>query len=145
MTRHIFLVPMAMVLISACNAAGGDPSMDDAMRRDLEAVQAGTMLAPVGEGQKVVSAIEQTGKTQPRPTAPKPKAPPSASEVAQHDEPAPLPEPLVTQTAPVSGPAATRPTSTPRVSPPPPGGYKTVGEVIRNAPFPIKPATKPGG
>jgi hypothetical protein len=115
--------------------------MDDAMLRDLEAVQASAIeMAPGAERRQVVSAIEQTGVSQPRPTAPKPRAPQVATSVAQQQEPAPTPDPVVTQQAPVATtPTATRPTGPPKVSPPPPGGYKTVGEVIRNAPFPIKP------
>ncbi|MEX2177470.1 MAG: hypothetical protein WD801_02090 [Gemmatimonadaceae bacterium] len=146
MTRRSRIFPIAAaILLSACNAVGSADQMDDAMRRDLEAVQAGTIeLAPSGDGSKVVSAIEQTTTAQPRPTAPRPKAPPVSSQVAQSPDLEPTPEPQVAQEAPTSNePTATRPTNTPRVSPPPPGGYKTVGEVIRNAPFPIKPATTP--
>lgn len=142
MTRLKQLVPLAatMALMAACNASRDD-AMDDAMRRDLEAVQAGTMLAPSAPGQQVVSAIERTGTAQPRPTAPRPKAPPSTAQPDNSDQPAPTPDPVVAQQAPVSNePAASRPTSTPKVNPPPPGGYKTIGDVIRNAPFPIKPA-----
>jgi len=134
----------AVIALAACDREAPG-SMDDAMRRDLEAVQAGTIeMAPAGDGQRVVSAIEQTRRAQPQPKAPTPapRAPDVAREVAQNPEPEPTPDPVMTAPAPTSTePVATRPSSTPRVSPPPPGGYKTVGEVIRNAPFPIKPAT----
>jgi hypothetical protein len=132
----------AVIALAACDRAAPG-SMDDAMRRDLEAVQAGTIeMAPAGDGQKVVSAIEQTRRAQPQPRTPAPRAPDVAREVAQNAEPEPAPDPVSTAPAPTSTePVATRPSSAPRVSPPPPGGYKTVGEVIRNAPFPIKPAT----
>ena len=140
------LIAVALVLgplgLAACGGtSNAPPAMDDAMLRDLEAVQASAIeMAPGAERQQVVSAIEQTGRAQPRPTAPKPRAPQVAANVAQQQEPAPTPDPIVTQPAPVAtAPTASRPAGPPKVSPPPPGGYKTVGEVIRNAPFPIKP------
>lgn len=129
---------VAMMALAAC---GRDSAMDDQMKADLQAASAGSIeLAPAGATTKVVSGIEQVQRAQPRPTAPRPKAPPAARDVAESPDPEPTPEPRVAQQAPVSNePAATRPSSKPQVSPPPPGGYKTVGEVIRNAPFPIKP------
>lgn len=127
------------VALSACS---GRPEVDEQLKRDLEAASAGAIeLAPMGAGTKVVSGVEQIPRATPRPTAPRPKAPPVVSpRRAVSQDPAPSPEPQVVQQAPVSNePAAVRPTSTPRVQPAPPGGYKTVDEVIRNAPFPIKP------
>ena len=140
--RQTFLIlaPIAAITLAACS---GKPEVDDQLRRDLEAASAGSIeLAPMGAGTKVVSGIEQPRRAVPRPTAPRPKAPPMESErVAQSPDPAAVPDPRVAQQAPASSePVATRPVSNrPAVSPPPPGGYKTVGEVIRNAPFPIKP------
>jgi Flp pilus assembly protein TadG len=116
------------LLLAAC---GRQSTMDDQMRQDLEAASASTMeLAPTGGGQRVVSAIEQTGKVQPRVTKSR-----------QAEAPALTKKPETPQTVQqaASGPAATRPSQRPAVSPPPPGGYKTIGEVLRNAPFPIKP------
>ena len=53
----------AALLLASC---GRQSTMDDQMRQDLEAASASTMeLTPSGSGQRVVSAIEQTGKTQP--------------------------------------------------------------------------------
>lgn len=125
-------------------ACGGEPAMDDQMKSDLQAASAGSIeLAPAASGTKVVSGIEQVRRTQPRPTAPRTKALPVQHEVVESPDPEPTPEPRIVQQAPVSTePAAARPSSAPRVQPAPPGGYKTVDEVIRNAPFPIKPATK---
>lgn len=142
MRRYIYrrMAPIAAaVALAACS---GKPAVDDQLRQDLEAASAGAIeLAPMGNGTKVVSGVEQVRRETPRPTAPRPKAPPVESErVAESQDPAPTPEPRVVQQAPVNNePTATRPTSAPRVQPAPPGGYKTVDEVIRNAPFPIKP------
>jgi hypothetical protein len=103
--------------------------MDDALKRDLEAASAGSIeLAPKG-GQQIVSATELV-----------PLSKPVVTNTRRASAPAPRPKPHTPQVAPADDePAAQRPISTPKVSPPPPGGYKTVGEVIRNAPFPIKP------
>lgn len=133
------IAAVGAVLLAACNRA---PAVDEQLRKDLEAASAGGIeLAPMGAGTKVVSGVEQVKRAQPRPTAPRPKAPPMESErVAESPDPAPTPEPRVVQQAPVSNePAAVRPSTRPAVQPAPPGGYKTVDEVIRNAPFPIKP------
>ena len=140
--RHPFIriAPVATILVLAACSRGAE--VDEQLRRDLEAASAGAIeLAPMGTATKVVSGVEQVPRATPRPTAPRPKAPPVESRrVAESQDPAPTPEPRVVQQAPASTePAAARPTATPRVQPAPPGGYKTVDEVIRSAPFPIKP------
>lgn len=110
------------------------------MKRDLEAASVGGIeLAPNGTGTSVVSAIEsKQPPVQPRVT-------PTRRVLAPAKAPPPV-TPQVTATNPdtktSTEPVAPRPVARPAISPPPPGGYKTVNEVIRNAPFPIKPATK---
>lgn len=133
--RHFIRITSACsaLLLAAC---GQQSAMDEQMKQDLEAASAATMeLAPQGAGTKVVSAIEQTGNTQP-----------SVTQARQAPAPAQTPKPetrQATNTSTSSEPTATRPVSVPpKVQPCPPGGCKTVDEVIRNAPFPIKPATK---
>jgi len=42
-------------------------------------------------------------------------------------------------TAVAAAPATQRPSAQGAISAPPPGGYKTMGELIRKAPFPINP------
>lgn len=119
---------VALVAVVAC---GQQSSVDAALKADLESAAAATIeMAPRGNGTQVVSAIESKNPTQPRVTP-----------VRQVRAPARTPKPETPQVTQASAPepAATRPASTPAVSPPPPGGYKTMGEVIRNAPFPIKP------
>ena len=117
--------------VMACGRQSASP-MDEALQRDLQAATASTLeLAPRAQGTKVVSALESRQPTQPK-TAP----------VRRVTRPAPEREPQRREpirTAETDEPFATRPTATPAVQPPPPGGYKTVNEVIRNAPFPIKP------
>ena len=140
--RRTFIRMAPAAIIFALAACTREPDIDEQLKADLQAASAGGIeLVPMGSGTKVVSGVEQVRREIPRPTAPRPKAPPVESErEAETDEPAPAPEPRVVQQAPVNDePVATMPTRAPRVQPPPPGGYKTMGEVIRNAPFPIKP------
>ena len=119
---------VALVAVVAC---GQQSTVDAALKADLESAATATIeMAPRGNGTQVVSAIESKNPTQPRITP-----------VRQVKAPARTPKPETPQVTQASAPepAATRPATTPAVSPPPPGGYKTMGEVIRNAPFPIKP------
>jgi hypothetical protein len=103
--------------------------MDDTLKRDLEAASAGSVEMAPQSSQQIVSATELV-----------PLSKPAVTKTRRVPAPAPKPKPRTPQVAPVSNePSAPRPVSTPRVSPPPPGGYKTIDEVIRNAPFPIKP------
>jgi len=114
---------LAALCVAAC---GHQSAVDDQMKKDLEAASASTMeLAPSSGGQHVVSPLEQLPHGQQQ-TAAKKVTPPKSP---QH--------PQTAQTS--NEPAATRPTQRPAVNPPPPGGYKTIGEVLKNAPFPIKP------
>lgn len=122
----------ALLALTALSAAcSRSPDMDAQMRADLDAASTATVeLAPRGQGTRVVSAIESKNPT-------RPTVAPVRKTVAPERTPRPetptvvADEPIAKAPVPVSAP--------PRVQPPPPGGYKTVGEVIRNAPFPIKP------
>ncbi|MEX2154954.1 MAG: hypothetical protein WD825_16545 [Gemmatimonadaceae bacterium] len=117
-------------------ACGRQSAMDEQMQKDLEAASAATMeMAPNGAGTKVVSAIEQTGKVRPQVTKARRTVAPARTPPPQTPQP--------TNVNVSTEPTATRPVSAPpRVQPCPPGGCITVDEAIRNAPFPIKPATK---
>ncbi len=140
--RHAFIRMAPVAAAIALAACASEPPLDEQLKADLQAASAGSVeLAPMGTGTKVVSGVEQVQRNTPRPTAPRTKAPPAESDrVAESPDPAPAPERQVVQQAPASNePVAKMPTSAPRVQPAPPGGYKTVNEVIRNAPFPIKP------
>jgi hypothetical protein len=127
--RLISLVSAATAsLVVAC---GSSSSMDDAMKRDLEAASAGGIeLAPRGPATTVVSPLESKQPVQPK-VAPTRRVPAPAKRSS--------PEQQVTQSRTETGPAAQRPLPASSVSKPPPGGYKSIGEVIRSAPFPIKP------
>lgn len=121
----VIVLPVA-VFVAACGRA---PSMDESMKRDLEAASAGSIELAPRSGSQIVTAAEIVPATKPV-VAPTRRTQPPAPAPRRET---PAPAPVATE------PSATRPVTTPRVSPPPPGGYKTVDEVIRNAPFPIKP------
>ncbi len=126
------ILPIAIVFVLA--ACGRSSTMDETMRRDLEAASAGAIeLAPAGGSSSVVSAIESNKPIVPKVTPSKRPLPPAKSP--------PLASPRATTAAESREPAATRPATTPQVQSCP-GGCKSVGEVLRNAPFPIKPVTK---
>ena len=126
MTSRLSALLALTALSAACSRS---PEMDDQMKADLDAASTATVeMAPRGPATKVVSAIESKNPTRP-----------VVAPVRKTVAPARTPRPE-TPTVVAEEPIAKAPVSAPpRVQPPPPGGYKTVGEVIRNAPFPIKP------
>ena len=156
-SRSLFTLSTALFVVAAACSPGASAEADQALLSDLEqASAAGLELAPRASGTQVVSAVERTGTT-PRPavspvkrtptpspkrTAPRPEAleapvatiapaPAPEAEIA----PAPAPEPIVER-----APAVMMPQSRPAATPNCPGGCRSVSDVIRNAPFPIKPA-----
>lgn len=126
MTTRLSVLLALTALSAACSRA---PGMDEQMKADLDAASTATVeMAPRGPATKVVSAIESNNPTRP-----------VIAPVKKTVAPARTPRPE-TPTVVAEEPIARAPVAAPpRVQPPPPGGYKTVGEVIRNAPFPIKP------
>lgn len=129
---HRISMAFGALLLAACSRS---PAVDEDMKKDLDAASAASVeMAPRTQGTTVVSPLEQKRPTQPV------KAP-----VRQVRAPARTKQPETPQTVQSGEPAAVAPApqpAPPRVQPPPPGGYKSVNEVIRNAPFPIKPATR---
>jgi hypothetical protein len=133
----------AAATLAACGGESASVQAGGDLQRDLELAKGeqGIELIPAGTPTAVVSAIEQTGVAEPAPAptrvrAPRPTPRPAAPKARVVRRPAPAP---VTARAEQPAPRP-RPTFDANViSPPPPGGYKTVDEVIRNAPFPIKP------
>lgn len=125
---------VALAALAACNRAA--PTSDAALQRDLDLARGqGLELAPQG-GTKLVSANEllpagnrrRTTSTLAR-RATVTLATPAPQPTASHDS--------AVAEAPV--PALPRPDAQKAVNAPPPGGYKSMGEIIRRAPFPINP------
>lgn len=146
---RIVAVALALTALAACNRAA--PTSDAALQRDLDLARGqGLELAPQG-GTQLVSANELLPAGSRR-TAPAPRrvslhvATPTPQRVSNSEARIPAaPAPASVATAPkqdsvvASAPATPRPSAEGAVSPPPPGGYKTMGDIIRHAPFPINP------
>jgi hypothetical protein len=142
-------VTIGLAALAGCGRTA--PSTDAGLQRDLDLAKGqGLELVPQGSARSTLSADElspagnharSTAQQPSKARAPREAAPAPQQRVAERPTPqpqAPTPQPhdSVVATAPV--PAATRP-SAGAISPPPPGGYKTMGELIRKAPFPINP------
>ena len=155
---------MGLVALAAVAACSPAPAAEDAsLQRDLDLAKGASMeLAPQAASEtQIVSAIERAPEAIVRPTTserrplprrapnaprqePVPTPSPEADVVAVAEEPspevAPTPAPTPSAPAPAADVVPTpRPTPPPAATPSRRGGYKSVGEVIRNAPFPINP------
>jgi hypothetical protein len=135
--------------LAACGGKSTPVQANEDLQRDLQLAATGASieLLPNVASTQIVSEVEQSGTAVPAPAPTKARTPiarPAPRRVAPQrvaprarvvraPSPAPRPERQVERPSPqpVFGPDV--------ISPPPPGGYKTVDEVIRNAPFPIKP------
>lgn len=135
---------VSLAALAACGRTA--PATDAALQRDLNLAKGqGLELAPQGSVRSTLSADELSPPgTHTRSTAqqvsksPAPRqAAPARTEprVAEQQAPAPQSHDSVVAAA----PATPRPSAAGAISPPPPGGYKTMGELIRRAPFPINP------
>ena len=141
---RLTLAATALVALAACGGKSTQTAVDAELQRDLQLAGsgAGIELLPTASRTAIVSAIEQNGVAEPAPAPTRTKAP-AARPAPQRAAPQPRVAPRVARTP---TPQPGRQVERPRpvfdanvISPPPPGGYKTVDEVIRNAPFPIKP------
>ena len=152
-TRVMLAGVVAAISLAACSRSGSAP-VDLGSELEIATGDTSGLLPDRGRTQ-FVSAIERTPGSVPaagaivkRPT-PAPRAthqPVEAPAVNKAPElqaeaavvaPAPSPEPApAAAPAPVPAPITTpTPTPTPRRR----GGYSTMGDIIRNAPFPINP------
>ena len=157
--RRVGMVAALAGTLAAAACGGKAGNQASGLEQDLQRANSSLELLPSRSGTGVVSAIEEIPSAKPqkaptrsvtqRGTKPQPAPQPTKRQVAQ--APAPEPEPEIEQptqqqstqpTPRTREPAvpAPRPATTGRgAQPAPPGGYKTVGEIIRNAPFPINP------
>jgi len=154
------LSALVLAASAACSNGSEQPAVSQDLEQDLAKVGgANVQLAGSSAGRvDVVSAAERTEAPTPTPkakattrapsafhgtraaapsprrvapatAAPAPRAPETApSEVIRQPEPEPTPVPQARPQAPA-----------PSHQPEPRGGWRTPGEVIRNAPFPINP------
>jgi hypothetical protein len=138
---RLTIVLAALATLAACSGKGTPVQADEALQRDLQLAGSTSLeLLPNSSQTAVVSAVEQQGTGNPAPQqpararAPRPRA-------TRHLAP---PARLASAPAPRAPRPAPRTSSQPTfdanvISPPPPGGYKTMGEIMRNSPFPINP------
>ena len=155
----------ALLATAACSGGRGSATPDDALLQDLQqASGTGVELAPRSNRTQVVSAIEMTSSTKAAPErrlvrraaqrktpsyaaapAPAREEPAPAVVPTKDPEPAPsvqpLPEPTPAPATQSRRPEAPMPVPLPVPAPRQGrhGGYKSVGDVIRDAPFPINP------
>lgn len=149
---------IALGLAAALAACGSDTApVDEALARDLERVGSSSFeLAPATSGTQVMSALELDARAPAAAPAPSPRRKPvarvAASRRPQVRAPQPAPraverahvpaEEVVAESAipapePVTAPA---PSSAPLgAGPAPPGGWKSIGTVMRNSRVPITP------
>lgn len=139
---------VSLAALAACGRTA--PATDAGLQRDLDLAKGqGLELAPQGSARSTLSAdelapagnrVKSTAQQVAKSPAPHRSAPaPSQPQVAGRQAPAPqAPVEKSRDSVVATAPATQRPAAG-AISPPPPGGYKTMGELIRKAPFPINP------
>lgn len=154
------IASVAMVALSACSRSSEQPALTDDLKQDLaRAGGSDVQMAGASNGRiDVVSAAERTDGAVAAPKAPTIVRAPSAvrgrTAVVRSQRrvtPAPVqPAPRAAEVAPAavkteeSSPEPMPSQARPRAPQPstqrePPGGWRTPGQIIRNAPFPINP------
>ncbi|HEX9483548.1 MAG TPA: hypothetical protein VF929_03170 [Gemmatimonadaceae bacterium] len=161
--RHTLRLSAGTVLLAisaACSRSAEQPQLSDDLKRDLARVGGGDVQLAGSSANRVdvVSASERTQSPTPSPKAPTVSRAPSVRHGSQaiapsvhHQSPAPAQateraadvapaEVPSVDRAPEAVPAQGRPRAPmPSTQREPPGGWRTPGQVIRNAPFPINP------
>ena len=157
---RLTIASVALLVSAACSRSSEQPALSDDLKQDL-AKAGGTdvQLAGTSNGRiDVVSAAERTNGAVAAPKAPTVSRAPSAVrgrtavvKSAKRAAPAPAePAPRAAEVAPAEvrtaepAPEPVPSQARPRAPQPstqrePPGGWRSPGEVIRNAPFPINP------
>ncbi|HUQ45055.1 MAG TPA: hypothetical protein VM033_00305 [Gemmatimonadaceae bacterium] len=162
MRNHLRLTIASVALLgsAACSRSSEQPALSDDLKQDIaRAGGSDVQMAGSSNGRvDVVSAAERTNGAVASPKSPTVTRAPSAvrgrTAVARSPRPvspaAAEPSPRATETAPAQvyteepAPAPVPAQSRPRAPQPstqrePPGGWRTPGQIIRNAPFPINP------
>jgi hypothetical protein len=151
---------VALLASAACSRSSEQPELSDDLMQDLARAGAADVQLAGATTQRleIVSAAERIESAAPAPRSPAASKAPSAVRgrtavvksarkvapaVAQPAPRAPEPAPaevFVEEPAPEPAPAQERPRAPqPSTQREPPGGWRSPGEVIRNAPFPINP------
>jgi hypothetical protein len=158
-TLRLSFGALLLAAAAACSRSSEQPAVSSDLEQDLaKAGGANVQLAGSSANRvDVVSASERVESPVPAPKARTVSRAPSANrgvgapvESARQATPVAAPAPQAPEPAPVERPVAREPEPTPAPQarpqapipsrqPEPRGGWKTPGEVIRNAPFPINP------
>jgi hypothetical protein len=157
---RLTIASVALLALAACSRSSDQPALSDDLKQDLARAGGGDMpLASAASGRvDVVSAVERTNGAVAAPKAPTVSRAPSAVhgktavvKSARRASPAAAqPSPRAAEIAPAEArteapapeptPAQARPRAPlPSTQREPPGGWRSPGEVIRRAPFPINP------
>lgn len=157
---RLTLAAVAIAALAGCSRSSETPALSDDLKQDLaRAGAADVQLAGSASPRvDVVSATERFDGAVAAPKAPAKarttstaRGTKAATRSPRHESPAAAqPAPQAQETAPAEAPIATpapepvptqrRPQAPlPSTQREPPGGWKTPGQVIRNAPFPINP------
>ena len=156
-TRSALATALLLAGVLACSGEPNTPpTLAGDLQGDLEAAQSSSIELANGGARRtqVVSAEELTGAAVARAPQAAPRA--AARRTSTSRTPAPSPAPSIAPAAPTVvvtrepappavnadtlAPIAPRPTpSRPTATPSRPGGYKSVSDVMRDAPFPINP------
>ena len=159
-TLRLSFGALLLAAAAACSRSSEQPAVSGDLEQDLaKAGGANVQLAgSSGNRVDVVSASERVQSPVPTPKAQTVSRVPSANrgvrapvKSARKETPIAAPAPTAPEPAPIEQPRAERepePTRAPQSRPQAPfparqpeprGGWKTPGEIIRNAPFPINP------
>jgi len=157
---RLTLVTVAFAALAGCSRTAEPPALSDDLKADLAQAGAGDvqLAGAAGPRVEVVSAAERVDGAVAAPKAPAKARTTSATRGTsattrsprQESPAAAQPAPTAQETAPAEAPTAApvpepapaqrRPQAPlPSTQREPPGGWKTPGQVIRNAPFPINP------
>ncbi len=160
-TLRLTISALALVSVAACSRSSDQPALPDDLKKDLASVGGGDVQLAGAAAPRVdvVSAGERTLSPTPAPKSPTVSRAPSAYrgtrtpvKSVKHTTPAPAQAaPQAVEVAPAEVPqverapepvpaAAGRPEAPrPSTQREPRGGWKTPGQIIRGAPFPINP------
>ncbi|MDB4914416.1 MAG: hypothetical protein JWM95_2060 [Gemmatimonadetes bacterium] len=152
---------LALASLAACSRSSDTPTISADLKQDLAAVGGGDVQLASATSKRldIVSASERTNAPVATPKAPATVKAPQAAKghqapvtVPKHEAPAPQQAATAEDVAPVEAPqpepaivpSAGRPQAPSQLpgqhtSREPRGGWKSTGDIIRNAPFPINP------
>lgn len=157
---RLSLGALMLAAAAACSRSSEQPALSSDLEQDLAKAGGASVLLGGSAGNRVdvVSASERVESPVPTPKAKTVSRAPSANRgvrapvksarkttpvaapAPREAEPAPAEEPRVArEPEPIPAPQSRPQAPIPSRQPEPRGGWKTPGEVIRNAPFPINP------